>query len=99
MIKEKWFPLENIEYTKQLHVASPSAILNILRLIQVKVCSVALVFHNPSITHLANMLGSTLIINAPTCRVVILSSEKDDWQSIKVGACKLIGFEYPKNFC
>jgi len=96
MIKEHWFPFGNIEYTKQLYEASSAEVFNIIKSIQAKINSVALFFHNPTITHLANILGSTSIINVPTCGVVILTSEKDDWQSIEVASCKLVNFEYPK---
>ena len=97
-IKEKWFPLKKVDYTRQLYEGPTSVILNSIQSIPSSINSIALFFHNPMITHLANLLDSNSIINIPTCGVVIMTSEKKDWQSIEVGSGKLVGFEYPKKF-
>ena len=98
LIKEKWFPLKQVDYSRQLYEGPTSVILDSIQSIPSNINSIALFFHNPMISHLANLLGSISNINIPTCGVLMMTSEKKDWPSIEVGGCKLVGYEYPKKF-
>ncbi len=95
LMKDRWFPLVKIDYTRQLYEAPTSGILTLIQSIPTQINSIALFFHNPTVTHLASVLGSISIMEMPTCSAVILTSEQEDWQSIEVGSCKLVDFEYP----
>ena len=96
LIGQKWFPEGKIEFMQRLYESYPSDVLNILNSIPQDIQSVALFFHNPTITLLANMLGILDLPNIPTCGVVVLHCDKKDWQSVEIGNCSLENFEYPK---
>ncbi len=59
--------------------------------------SLMLVFHNPDITHMANSIDSAhRITNVPTCGLIKLQSDIDqwiDWSPMKSSFCY---FDYPK---
>ena len=96
LIKAQWCPLQSVEYDKLLYEGSPSTILDKIQRFPPEISSVALVFHNPMVTHLANLLGSSSILSIPTCGVVILSSKNEKWNLLEVGSCVVENFEYPK---
>ena len=96
LIKAQWCPLQSVEYDKLLYEGSPSTILDKIQRFPTEISSVALVFHNPMVTHLANLLGSSSILSIPTCGVVILSSKNEKWNLLEVGSCVIENFEYPK---
>jgi len=54
--------------------------------------------HNPGLTDLANMLSSKSINNIPTCGIVSLSFNIDDWNQISSQNSEIIFFEYPKKY-
>jgi phosphohistidine phosphatase len=56
-----------------------------------------LVGHNPSLTDLANNLTGGVTDNLPTCGVVRMTYEVDDWKEVGQSQAKLILFDYPKN--
>jgi len=53
--------------------------------------------HNPTFTMLANMFIETPILNVPTCGVVALQFETNDWSNFFEAPKKLLFFDYPKN--
>lgn len=52
--------------------------------------------HNPGFTDLANSLSGAQIYNIPTCGIVAISFDTDNWQNIDTTPGKLIFFDYPK---
>lgn len=96
LIKAQWCPLQGVEYDKLLYEGSVSTILDKIQTFPTTISSVALVFHNPTITHLANLLGSSSIPSIPTCGVVILSCKHEKWNFLEVGSCEIENFECPK---
>ncbi len=53
------------------------------------------VFHNPTITDLANQFTNEWIDNVPTCGIVTLQAETDRWSNIGERLA-VIDFDYPK---
>jgi len=96
LIKAQWCPLQRVEYDKLLYEGSASTILDKIQTFPSEISSVALVFHNPTITQLASLLVSSSIPSMPTCGVVILSSKNEKWNFLEVGSCTIENFEFPK---
>ena len=91
-----WWKDREITIDGKLYEESASSILNIIAKKTEEFDSLALVFHNPTITYLSNVLASLTIPNIPTCGIVILKSEVKDWESVQPGKCELIDFDFPK---
>jgi phosphohistidine phosphatase len=96
IIRGIWFPNKTIEFTDLLYDQPTSKILSIIQNNQKELNSIALIFHNPTVTHLGNLLGSLSISNIPTCGVLALSCPEKNWCSVEIGNCELINFDYPK---
>jgi phosphohistidine phosphatase len=96
IIKGVWFPKKTIDFMDLLYEQPASNILSLIQNIQKEINSLALFFHNPTITYLGNLLASLSISNIPTCGVLILSCKEKNWGSVEVGNCELISFNYPK---
>lgn len=57
----------------------------------------AMIFgHNPDHSYVATYLSNEPIGNMPTCAVVGIQFETDDWRNIKKSTSKLLFFEFPK---
>ena len=52
--------------------------------------------HNPGLTDLANYLANAGIYNIPTCGIVEIDFDSDDWSDVAKGKGKLVSFDYPK---
>lgn len=59
---------------------------------------IAIIGHNPSITNLFNYLADDFIDNMPTCSVVKIELEVDNWNEIVKGIGTKKFFIYPKAF-
>ena len=96
IIKGIWFPQKTIEFTDLLYEQPTSSILTIIQKNQKELNSIALFLHNPTVTHLGNLLASLSISNIPTCGVLALSCQEKNWRSVEIGSCELVNFDYPK---
>lgn len=96
IIQKIWFPKKTIDFSTKLYEQPTSNILKVINESSNNLDSLALFFHNPTITHLANLLASLDIHNVPTCGVVTLSCLASNWKSVEVGKCHLVDFDYPK---
>ena len=90
-MKEKEIKIEG-----ELYDASASDVLNFITEAPDAVDSMAFVFHNPTITFLSNILTYLEIPNVPTCGIVSLKAEVNEWKEIEPGKCELLDFDFPK---
>ncbi|MBL4559961.1 MAG: histidine phosphatase family protein [Labilibaculum sp.] len=60
--------------------------------------TVLVVGHNPSIEYLAFNLTEEFYHNVPTCTVIGIDFQIDDWSDIEVRTGKLAFYEYPKKY-
>lgn len=89
-VKEK-----NIQLTKDLFHAGPNEILAVIQ--SAPSCDRLAIFgHNPGFTDCANRLANTSIENVPTCGVVGISFNVDDWKHVEFGSGKQKFFYLPK---
>ncbi len=62
-----------------------------------RIQSLMLVFHNPDITHFANTIDATSrIFNVPTCGLIKLLCDIDDWRDWSASSSEREYFDYPK---
>ncbi|PCH71185.1 MAG: phosphohistidine phosphatase [Bacteroidales bacterium] len=60
--------------------------------------TVLVVGHNPSIEYLAFNLTEEFYHNVPTCTVIGIDFQIDNWSDIEVRTGKLAFYEYPKKY-
>tara|TARA_B100001057_G_scaffold208743_1_gene209425 strand:- start:12119 stop:12619 length:501 start_codon:yes stop_codon:yes gene_type:complete len=96
IMSEFWWKEQLIEINKELYHGTASSILELVSGTTNQFNSLVLVFHNPTITYLSNILAQLSIPNVPTCGIVILKAKVDTWDQLQPGTCELLDFEYPK---
>ncbi len=92
------YPLEFLQSEKELYLASPDKILEIVCAQEDNFSDLMVVGHNPGMTDLANQLLPSLDIdNLPTCGVVAIDFETGSWAKIPEANARLFFYDYPKN--
>ena len=71
--------------------------LNALAEMNDQISTIALVGHNPGITHIANLIAPGCTNNIPTCGIIIASSAKNNWSSMSWKDMHLDVLLFPKN--
>lgn len=79
-----------------LYEAGQHKMLKIIRRFDNRFANIMLVGHNPGITQLANELGGHPIANIPTCGIVVIRFETDQWAAVGKAPSTLLEFDYPK---
>lgn len=94
---EVGFPLENIVLDASIYEASMEEVLSAIQSLPEGVNTVFLFGHNPALTYLANYFNpEELVMNVPTCGVITVLSEVQNWWMIGDKTAKIVGFDYPK---
>jgi len=94
---EAWeIPLQNIQEQPNIYEASAKTLLSIVSQFDNQYHQIALFGHNPGLTDLVNMLDGH-IDNLPTCGIIKIDFDFNDWQMISSGTGKVALFDYPKN--
>ncbi len=81
-----------------IYEADESDLLGIINLFDPDWHTVLLFGHNPTFTYLVNHFTDHYIDNVPTCGMVKVVFESDDWNAIDNGNGKVMAFYYPKQF-
>jgi phosphohistidine phosphatase len=91
------YPSEFLQRDERLFHAGVRRIIDVLSEQDVGFNSIMIVGHNPGFTDFANYLVPGLTNNIPTCGVVSVIIDTDDW-SLKAGKkVELVTYDYPKN--
>ncbi len=85
-----------IQTFSDLYLAPPNTMLNKLQHTPLSIDSLMMVAHNPGTTELANFFHPRLIDNIPTCGVVCLQFDVDDWKNISPANGQVMFVDYPK---
>lgn len=85
-------------YVDTIYEASLSDLTNIINTLPYEHTEIAIIGHNPSITMLSNYLTNDYIDNMPTCSVVKIELEIDNWNEVIEGIGTKKYFIYPKAF-
>jgi len=96
----KCFGLKNKQliWKKKIYEARESELLKIIKNINPKHSSIALVGHNPEITNFSNALCNKYIYNIPTTGIVEIQFDINDWSKIREKSGRFISFDYPKKY-
>jgi phosphohistidine phosphatase len=92
------YPFENIEFQEDIYEASVRTLLKVVNELNNAHQSVAIIGHNPGFSYLAEYLTGSVIGNIPTCGIVELQFELDNWALVSQNTAQLKSFIYPKMF-
>ncbi|PHI19223.1 phosphohistidine phosphatase [Lewinellaceae bacterium SD302] len=84
--------------TPELYHASIREITRVIKALPEEASTVVLFGHNPGFTDFANAIQGSYIENVPTCGIVGLTSEIDNWRDFTTDRAKRVAFYYPKMF-
>ena len=87
-----------VKYEDKVYEAPLTDLIEVINDLPNEYNVVALIGHNPSITYLSNYLTENYIDNIPTCGVVKIELEINNWNEIIKGIGLQKFFIYPKMF-
>ena len=85
-----------INLVDDVYEAEPETLLEIIRNVSNEIETLMLVGHNPSIALLSSYLSDEVIEQVPTCGVVDLIFDINDWAAISRGSGELISLQSPE---
>ena len=85
-------------HTQELYCSMSREVHNVIRSLPAAYESVALFGHNPSFTAIANQFEGVAIPNIPTCGIVKIEANIDDWGDWSARNGSTAFFIYPKMF-
>ena len=88
---------KRIQWVEQLYHASADKILEVLFEITNEANNVLLVGHNNGISQLATILLNKMDMDMPTCAMVAIAVETDDWSQLPLAKKTLLFYDFPKN--
>lgn len=92
------YPKKKIVIEDSIYESGIKEIESLIQKLDNKYKTVILFGHNPTFTSYANHLGDKHIDNLPTCGIVGLKLDIDNWNEVERGKGKVYLFEYPKKY-
>lgn len=90
------YPIEFLQRDERLYNAGVRRIIDVLTEQDIGFSSIMIVGHNPGFTDFANYLVPGLTHNIPTCGVVSVTVDSDDWNLKADKNAELVTYDYPK---
>ena len=90
------YPIKNILEDDHIYHSSETILLQIIKKTGDEIGSLMLFGHNPGFTDLANLLGDQWIDNIPTCGIVAMEFDVENWRSVSPKGGRNLFFDYPK---
>ena len=90
------YPIEFLQRDNKLYLASLDSLIDFVGQQDPGFNNVLVVGHNPGMTDFANFLCPGIADNVPTCGVLSVTIDTDDWNLRKNDAVTLNFFDYPK---
>ena len=90
------YPIEFLQREQRLYHAGVLLIIEVLTQQDVAFNSIMVVGHNPGLTDFANYLVPDVTHNIPTCGLVSVTIDNDDWDLKGVRNAELTVYEFPK---
>ena len=81
-----------------IYEAMPEQIISLVRMLPEDVETILLFGHNPTFTSVANRFTKDHIANIPTCGIVRIDAEIDNWMQFSPDTASVTAFYYPKQF-
>ena len=94
--REISYPLEFLQRDPELYMAGLQTLIEVVGRQEPGFNNVMLVAHNPGLTEFANFLIPGLAGNVPTCGLVSVSIDADDWDIRRARGIALDLYDYPK---
>ena len=91
-------PVTDIQKESKIYDAFPSDILDIIRALPTNTATVLIFGHNPTFTSVANMFTESMISNMPTCSMVKIEADIEQWADFSTRNGVLTQFHYPKQY-
>ncbi len=88
---------DDIQLVDELYMATSSAFEKTITALKDKNKTVAFFSHNPGITEFANSLTNVRIDDMPTCSIIAIHINADQWSDFEKAEKKFLFFDYPKN--
>lgn len=92
------YPVEKVDFQEDIYEASVRTLLRLVNELDNSLQTVFIVGHNPGFTYFSEYLTGKEIGNIPTCGVVELAFEVDDWALVSQNTASLKSYIYPKMF-
>ncbi|MGB9702996.1 MAG: SixA phosphatase family protein [Candidatus Kapaibacteriota bacterium] len=92
------YDYDKIEFSESFYFNGSKYIVEKLKTLHSSINSVMIFGHNPDITSLASYFSGEFFDNVPTCGVVCLDFDIDNWAKIEEENAKIVFFEYPKKY-
>ncbi len=89
---------EDILVKREIYEAWPEDILNIVQSVDEQHKTILLFGHNPSLTSIANLFSREYIANVPTCGIIQVESQVEQWALFRNENAKVAGFHFPKQY-
>src|SRR5690606_6339952 len=90
------YPLEFLHREERLYLAGLDQLLEVLAEQDAGFNSIVIVGHNPGLTELASYLLPGVTDDIPTCGLVSLAIDTDDWNLREKKPVELLLYDYPK---
>ena len=90
------YPIEFLQREQRLYHAGVLRTIEVLAQQDIAFNSIMVVGHNPGLTDFANYLVPDVTNNIPTCGLVSLSIDIDDWNLKGIKNAELAVYDYPK---
>lgn len=87
-----------IHYMKELYLARPDKLMNILSLQDNNHKSIFLIGHNPELTEFGNIISKDNFTKLPTLGIVAIDLKIKRWENIEENCGKIDFFIHPKQF-
>jgi phosphohistidine phosphatase len=88
---------DSIYMQKRLYEASTETLIEIIQSLENSADSALIIGHNPSMSWAAGEISGDPVGNLPTCAVVAIELDSDDWSLAGLCASKQVFLDYPKN--
>lgn len=91
-------PKENIDQRAEIYEALTVTIQDMISDLDNALNTVVIFGHNPTLTSLANLYHEKYIPNVPTCGIVEIQADIDDWKEFNEETARRTNFHYPKEY-
>ena len=95
--EELGYPINAITIDDRIYGASVQMMLDLINELKDDWDTACLFGHNPTFTYLAEQLCDINIGNLPTCGIVGIEFQVEEWQAISFKSGVQILYDYPKN--
>ena len=87
---------QDVQREQDIYEADPMDILQIISRLPDTATTVLMFGHNPTFTDVANRFSKEFIDNTPTCGIVRIESDVDQWNAVYEGNSRVTARFFPK---